>query len=273
MQQKTAIDSDPKNSSCVWELGLHDDSRWSWGESCECQTKAKKKPVKGRVQAKKITWDRTSCFSITWEFTFFFSVSYRPIKVQVCDSPQVVDGAEEVGFHSNGFGFGASEVRLKREKGSTQSTPWSSVFFFCWFSFFFILKGLELSGDFGNWTTPGTAFVFVFFSRWLPAQSSFFPVGLGPPLCSFLWAMPPAGMGATGRYEACGMLDFDCMVGWQPVLTIFQYHFSVKESSIGRWWLNSIFLGWCLSSFVSAYFNLWVYAVRLSFQEYSQLGP
>lgn len=146
-------------------------------------------------------------------------------------------------------------------------------FFFVDFHFFSFLKGLELSGDFGNWTTPGTAFVFVFFSRWLPAQSSFFPVGLGPPLCSFLWAMPPAGMGATGRYEACGMLDFDCMVGWQPVLTIFQYHFSVKESSIGRWWLNSIFLGWCLSSFVSAYFNLWVYAVRLSFQEYSQLGP
>ena len=167
-------------------------------------------------------------------------------------------------------GFGASEVRLKREKGSTQSTPLSSCFFLGWFSFFFILKGLELfsilSGDFGNWTTPGSALFFVFFSRWLPAQSSFFPVGLGPPICSFLWAMPPAGMGATGRYEACGMLDFDCMVGWQPVLTIFQ-------SSIGRWWSNSIFLGWCLSSFVSAYFNLWVYAVHLSFQEYSQLGP
>ena len=186
-------------------------------------------PLKGSLNhPKKVTLNHQVVLALLGNPRFLFSPFLTdPSKSKSVISPQVVDGAEEVGFHSNGFGFGASEVRLKREKGSTQVDSLEFfLFFFVDFHFFSFWKAWNCFYYFwrflGNWTTPGTAFVFVFFSCWLPAQSSFFPVGLGPPLCSFLWAMPPAGMGATGRYEACGMLDFDCMAGWQPVLTIFQ---------------------------------------------------
>ena len=141
-----------------------------------------------------------------------------PSKSKSVISPQVVDGAEEVGFHSNGFGFGASEVRLKREKGSTQV---DSLEFFLFFLLIFIFFHFErlgtvsiISGDFWGTELHLELRLFLSFSAAGSRHNHrSFPWGLDRHFARFCELCRPRGMGATGRYEACGMLDFDCMAG------------------------------------------------------------
>lgn len=186
----------------------------------------RKKTVKGRVQPKKSHGMENRVLALLGNPRFLLSPFLTdPSKSKSVIRPRSSMGLKRWDFIPTDLDLVLRKSGWRGKKGRLKLTPWSSCFFLLIFIFFIFLAWNCFYSFWRFWELNYTALKcvsFFYFSRWLPAQSSFFPVGLGPPLCSFLWAMPPAGMGATGRYEACGMLVFDCMVGWQPVLTIFQ---------------------------------------------------
>ncbi len=201
--------------------------------------------MKGRVQTKKsFTGDGKSCFSIdySWESTFFADPTVR-LNLDVIRNVVTSNC-----FAGRRWGWRGGRVatvvegRFRHEDYvvvKCKESGWrgwmvdcrlldESLFFFViyiiYIYIYFFFRGFEMLGlkpFLELWVTELYLRFFFFLaagSRHLLVQN---PWGLDRQFARLFWAMPPAGMGATGRYEACGILDFDCMVGWQPVLAIF----------------------------------------------------